>query len=293
MELKLKSSFKYLITSYFFLQSPLSSAHTFNEWRLMVDTTKEAQPHWITPVATVTPRLEQEIRLDYTKQYMANGATYTNYGAGKGLEIIPTENTEIVINFPNYQTRDGGPSSTIKDHVSSAWQDESLLVKYRFLSANEENGNYILTGFLGASLPTGSDNSTFSNHKEVYTATLAAGKGWGDRHTGIDIQSTFGVSSIAGEQIKTGTNIPSVAWNTTLQAHVYEYLWPEIEMNVSHFEDGPAHGKNQVIMTYGLMLGRFKLSEHSNFIIGGGYQNSVSDYTLYGHGWNISSRITF
>ena len=33
--------------------------------------------------------------------------------------------------------------------------DFSMLAKYRFLSANEEHGNYILTGFMGVSVPTG------------------------------------------------------------------------------------------------------------------------------------------
>jgi len=289
----LKSSLKYLITFSIILHNQTSSADGLNDWQLMVGASKEAQPHWITPIATVTPRLEQEIRLDLTKQYMTNGSTYTNYGAGKGLELIPSENTEIVINLPNYQTRDGGASSEVNGYINRAWQDETLLLKYRFLSANEESGNYILTGFLGASIPTGSDYSTFSNQKEVYTATLAAGKGWGSRESGLDIQSTLGISSIAGEQKKIGTNIPSVAWNTTLQAHVYKYFWPEVEMNVSHFEDGPAHGKNQIIMTYGLVLGRLKVTDNSNFIIGVGYQNAISDYTLYSHGWNLTTRLTF
>jgi len=289
----LKPSHKYLIIFSIILHSQMASADGVNDWRLMVEGSKEAQPHWITPIATITPRLEQEIRLDLTKQYMTNGSTYTNYGSGKGLELIPTENTEIVINFPNYQTRVGVASSTVNSYINRAWQDETLLVKYRFLSANEESGNYILTGFLGASIPTGNDYSTYSNQKEVYTATLAAGKGLGSRENGLDLQSTLGLSSIAGEQKKSGTNIPSVAWNTTLQAHIYKYFWPEVEMNVSHFEDGPAHGKNQIIMTYGLVLGRFQVADNSNFIIGVGYQNAISDYTLYSHGWNLSSRLTF
>jgi hypothetical protein len=270
-----------------------------DDWMSMVAKTKEEQPHWITPLATVTARLEQEVRFDVSKQYMNNGLDYTNYGAGKGLELIPTENTEIIINLPNYQTRDPrnatGTTKLNGYKVDAAWQDETLLAKYRLLSANEENGNYILTAFLGASLPTGSGVDTYSNHKEVYTATLAAGKGWGDRETGVSLQSTFGLSDIVGKQIKTGTNIPSAQWNTTLQGHVYQYFWPEIELNATHFEDGPLHGKNQVLVTYGLILGRFKINDHSNFIIGAGYQDSLSDSksNAYDRGWTSSARITF
>jgi len=279
-----------------------------NNWMSMVAKTKEEQPHWITPLATVTPRLEQELRMDVSKQYMNTGFDYTNYGGGKGLELIPTENTEIIVNAPNYQTRDVRNLTAINSLISkgsypnTGWQDESLLVKYRFLSANEENGNYIVTGFLGASLPTGDEEltsrnniTTYSNHKEIYTATLAAGKGWGDRESGISIQSTLGMSDIVGNQLKTGTNIPSVQWNTSLQGHVSKYFWPEIELNTTHFEDGLLHGKNQVLVTYGVMLGRFTINEHSNFIIGAGYQNAISSSTsnAYDRGWTMSARITF
>ena len=279
-----------------------------SNWMSMVAQTKEEQPHWITPIATVTPRLEQEVRTDVSRQYMNTGFNYTNYGGGKGLELIPSENTEIVINAPNYQTRDIRNGTAINSLISkgtypdSGWQDESLLVKYRLLSANEENGNYIVTGFLGASFPTGDEEltsknnaTTYSNHKEVYTATIAAGKGWGGRESGVSIQSTLGLSDIVGAQVKTGTNIPSVQWNTSLQGHVYLYFWPEIEINATHFEDGLLHGKNQILVTYGVMLGRFKINSHSNFIIGAGYQNAISDSNsnAYNRGWSSSARITF
>lgn len=60
----------------------------------------------------------------------------------------------------------------------------SFLLKYRSLSANEEQGNYILTAFFGASAPTGSyDNSA---RRAVFTPTLAFGKGW----RAFDVQGT-------------------------------------------------------------------------------------------------------
>jgi hypothetical protein len=274
------------------------------DWATMVAKAKEGQPHWITPLATVTARLQQGVRMDASRQYMNNGLDYTNYGGSKGLELIPTENTEVIINLPNYQTRDvrnatGASKLTYANH---GWQDETVLFKYRLLSANEESGNYIVTAFLGASFPTGYDGltnsgkaTTYSNHKEVYTATLAAGKGWGDQETGLSLQSTLGFSDVVGEQLKIGTNIPSVQWNTTIQGHLYEYFWPEVEINATHFEDGDLHGKNQVLITYGMILGRFKINDHSNFTIGAGYQNSLSDSTAnaYDRGWTSSARITF
>ena len=55
-----------------------------------------------TPVATVTPRLEQEFRYDIFWQGHADGTTTENYGGGKGLELIPANNVEVIVNLPPY-----------------------------------------------------------------------------------------------------------------------------------------------------------------------------------------------
>ena len=36
----------------------------FSDWFARVSKTQAEQPHWITPLVTVTPRLEQELRYD-------------------------------------------------------------------------------------------------------------------------------------------------------------------------------------------------------------------------------------
>lgn len=36
----------------------------FADWFARVDKTKDEQPHWVTPLATTTPRLEEEYRYD-------------------------------------------------------------------------------------------------------------------------------------------------------------------------------------------------------------------------------------
>ena len=55
----------------------------------------------MTPVATVTPRLEQEFRFDTLHQVTPTG-NVTNLDGGKGLELIPTRNTELLLNLPPY-----------------------------------------------------------------------------------------------------------------------------------------------------------------------------------------------
>jgi hypothetical protein len=61
----------------------------------------------------------------------------------------------------------------------------AFLVKYRLLSANAENGDYILTAFFQMSDPLGTPGN-ISNNVLTAQPTIAFGKGWGD----FDIQST-------------------------------------------------------------------------------------------------------
>src|ERR1700757_4292917 len=101
-----------------------SSGHGFfAKWVAVSDAAKESQPHWMTPVVTVTPRLEQEFRYDQSWQDRPRDVTLDNWGGGKGLELIPTLNSELIIGVPAYQVRD-----TPTAHVSG-WADETLLLK--------------------------------------------------------------------------------------------------------------------------------------------------------------------
>lgn len=259
-----------------------ASGSFLSNWLARSDASKEEQPHWITPVVTVTPRLEQEYRYDQTWQSRPKNVDLENYGGGKGLELIPTENTEIILGVPGYQTR-----TTPKGRVEG-WADETFLLKYRALSANEEHGNYIVTGFLGVSAPTGSD--VFTNHKSIITPTLAVGKGWGSRFAGFDIQSTASIAIPTGDKRTLGMPI---AWNTAFQAHVLEKFWPEIEVNYTHYKDGPNDGRTQVAMTVGLVLGRFEITPRIKLIIGGGYQKPVSSFYTYNHTWLLTARAAF
>ena len=72
----------------------------FSKWFGMVAKAQAEQPHWMTPLVTVTPRLEQEFRYDQSIQSTAGGNTLTSYGAGKGLELIPCDNVEVILGVP-------------------------------------------------------------------------------------------------------------------------------------------------------------------------------------------------
>lgn len=262
--------------------APNADGSFLSNWFARSDASKEEQPHWITPVVTVTPRLEQEYRYDQTWQSRPKNVDINNYGGGKGLELIPTQNTEIILGVPGYQTK-----TTPKGKVEG-WADETFLLKYRAVSANEESGNYIVTGFVGVSVPTGSD--VLTNHDTIITPTLAVGKGWGSRSSGFDIQSTIGVAIPTGDKRTLGMPI---TWNTAFQAHMLAKFWPEIEANYIHYQDGPNDGKTQVAITAGLVVGRFEIAPRVKFIIGGGYQKPVTTFHTYNHTWLLTARAAF
>jgi hypothetical protein len=64
------------------------------------DRAKAGQPHWMTPVVTVTPRLEQEFRTDFVIERTSVGSELVNFANSKGLELIPSEHVELILNVP-------------------------------------------------------------------------------------------------------------------------------------------------------------------------------------------------
>jgi hypothetical protein len=264
--------------------SPASAVDEFfNDWFARVSRTQAEQPHWVTPLVTVTPRLEEEFRYDQYWESLPGKKILTNYGAGKGLELIPAEPIEVIIGVPPWESENTAPPKR-------GWGDEGLLLKYRLLSANEEEGNYILTAFMGLSVPWGGENYT-QNHY-VFTPTLAFGKGWGD----FDVQATFGVAVPDDGTSRQGPGT-ALLLNTTLQYRVLKVLWPEVELNGTFWPNGKHEGINdqsdQVFITPGLVIGRIPLTGRLALTIGAGYQIVVTDHPLYHNNFIISARLPF
>jgi hypothetical protein len=258
---------------------PVASDGYFGGWFARVNQIQSEQPHWITPVTTVTPRLEEELRYDQSSETTSSGVRLTSYGGGKGLELIPCENVEVILGIPAWQSRNMGKEL-------DGFADESFLLKYRLLSANEENGNYILTGFLGLQVPTGSKDNT-TDHYTV-TPTLAAGKGWGD----FDIQSTVGVGIPDNGSAPGGAGTP-LAINTAFQYRLIKVLWPALEVNYTYWPNGEHEGLNQLFLTPTFIIGRFPIRDRVAFTIGLGYQVAVTDKPTANHNFIVSARLPF
>jgi hypothetical protein len=258
----------------------------FVDWFPRVSRIQSEQPHWVTPVVTVTPRLEEEFRYDQFWQANPNGLATDNFGGGKGLELIPFQNTEIILGVPAWIAHNGRIQHPTrkKKPATDGWADETFLIKYRLLSANEEKGNYIVTAFMGFSAPTGDDGN--SNHHGIFTPTIAAGKGFGN----FDVQSTAGISLPDGGLQRLGMPL---AWNTAFQYRIFKYVWPEFEVNYTWWPNGEREGETQVFLTPGIIVGRIPIHERIGITAGFGYQIAVTRNPTYNHAAILTARIPF
>src|SRR5271170_8516287 len=119
------------------------------KWEARASQTQSKQPSWSVPLVAPYPMLIQVFRADFTRQVTPALTDTWNYGASRGLNLIPGFNSEFDFYYPPY----------IQHNAKSAkdgFGDVGFLYKYRFLSANEKNGNYMLSAQIVATIPTGS-----------------------------------------------------------------------------------------------------------------------------------------
>jgi hypothetical protein len=253
-----------------------------SRYQARVTATQAAQPHWVTPLVTVTPRLEQEVRADFVRQRDSQHFNTWNLGNSKGLELIPERHIELVFNVPPFfdHTQPG---------QKDGFGDVSFLAKYRIFSRNEEQGNGIVTAFLGATVPTGKNGN--GSCCAVVTPTLAAGKGFGQ----IAVTSTAGGSLPISNSIGLGHTI---TWNNAIQYHVGKtcparFLWPELEFNSSFYKGGANDGKSQAFATPGVIIGRIPLHNRTGLTFGAGEQIALTHFHTYNHSLVLTVRFPF
>ena len=256
--------------------SPARAQQSFlQRWQARATATQSAQPHWVTPLATTTPRLEQEFRADFDRQLTSAHTTTWNYGGGKGLELIPARRIELLFNVPPYIQHNSA--------AKNGFGDTTLLMKYRIYARNERHGNAIITAFFGGTIPTGSDSNGSTDAS--ISPTLAVGKGLGR----FDVQSTAGVTLPVASTEKLGR---PVAWNTAFQARTGPHFFPELEINSTFYEGGPHDGKVQTFLTPGI-VGHWKLHNRLGLTLGAGMQIAASAYHADNHNLILSARIPF
>jgi hypothetical protein len=258
-------------------------------WLSMVNRTQAEQPHWATPLVTAPPALIQQIRFDALRQMptlpTATGDALWNFGAGRGLQVIPQRHLEFDVSLPPYLQHNN-------PKLVDGFGDESFIAKYRIAAANEQHGNYVVTFFLAGSIPTGSYKN--GSVAAAVTPTLGAGKGWGK----FDVQSTLGAALPVTNQRAVGH---AIVWNTTFQYHVARFFWPELETNATFYKDTISstvkQGDKQLLLTPGLVLGKFPIHNGVDnrlaFIFGAGMQIAATRFHTYDHGLVLTARLPF
>lgn len=242
-----------------------------------VSATQAQQPHWITPLVLVTPRLEQELRTDFVHQYDSEGYGQWTYDNGKGLELIPASRIELLANLPPFLSHS-------HPGMEDGFGDASFLMKFRAFSRNEASGNAIVTAFLGASVPTGKNGN--GSCCAIVTPSLAMGKGFGR----FDVETTAGGTLPVSNALKTGH---IVTWNTVAQYHVGRFFWPEVESNSNFFMGGVHDGQVQSFVTPGVLFGRFPIHRRTGLTFGAGEQIAVTHTHLYNHALVLTFRLPF
>jgi len=284
------------------LVDPWFGPGAYDSWISMVSASQAAQPHWMTPLVTVTPRLEQEIRVDFYDQHngtgtQGNGYQVLNWGGGKGIEFIPTYDTEIILAPPPIE-QVTSPKGVV---TTSPGDWPVFLAKYRIISGNEQNGNYIVSAFFQMSDPLGFNalgtSDKITNNVLIAQPTLAFGKGWGDFDVQATISQQYPIAALSSPGNSASTNQHNfgdpVLFNTAFQYHLFEYFWPELEVNYEYWPNGEHQNLSQVMLTPGLILGRFSLGGRENLIIGAGYQFAVTANPVIANNWVVTARLTF
>jgi hypothetical protein len=248
-----------------------------HSWMRKVDEARASQPHFVSPIVTTHVMLVQQYRYDMSWQQDPSGGTVTsNYGASRGLEIIPATRFEVGISPPAYFVH--------QSKILDGFGDLSWQVKFRAFSAAEGQGDYFVGFFLGGSFPTGTPPNGLGH--TVLIPTFATAKGIGP----WDIQTTIGANLPATGASALGQMI---VFNTAVDYKIKGKIWPMLEQNSTLWSGGTLDGKKEVFLTPGLVLGSFPLAERLHLMIAGGVQIAATEFHQYNHRWILSMRFPF
>jgi hypothetical protein len=251
-----------------------------HRWLRRVDEARASQPHFPSPIVTTHVLLVQQYRYDMSWQRDPRGTITANYGASRGLEIIPNTHMEVGVFPPPYIVN----QSTIPD----GFGDFSGQVKFRLASEPEGKGDYFVGFFFGGSFPTGTPPNGLGHG--IVSPTFAAAKGVGP----WDIQSTIGGNlPTSGTDLLGRTIIFNTAVDYKIKGVLEGVLWPMLEQNSTFWFGGILDGKKEVFLTPGLILGSYQIAERLHFTFGGGVQIAATHFHQFNHRYILSVRFPF
>jgi hypothetical protein len=252
-------------------------------WLERTSATQNKQPGWAVPLITTTTGLIQVFRTDFIRQIAPAGTQTWILDNSKGLNIIPWANTEIDIDLPPWLRH----NSTAKD----GFGDMSFQGKYRIATGDAQHGNYNVTFFLGATVPTGGQQNGAVD--AAVQPNLGLGKGFGR----WDVQSTLGATLPLGKSATTTVGRP-ILWNTVLQYRAARILWPEVESNATFFKGGTKDGETMDFVTPAVIVGKCALhpsipGSRPGLGFGAGMQIATTHFHTYNHALILTARWIF
>lgn len=118
-----------------------------HRWMRAADKALADEPKDAAPLITTHVALAQLVRFDSYYQ-TAKGYETQEYGAMKGLELIPNSHFEVQVSPPPYFYRQA-------PFMPDGWGDVSIFLKFKVASAPDARGGYFFGFFLGGQFPSG------------------------------------------------------------------------------------------------------------------------------------------
>ena len=251
-----------------------------DRWLALADRARsQEQPIWPAAMVTQTARLEQYVAYTQTWMTQPGGLQPIEYAAPfTGMKNIVGENLGLAISPPMYVTNPQVPSA-------SGYGDAVAMLKYRIASANDENGNYVVSVLLLTEAPVGSPPS--STGAWVFDPYFLVGKGWGhfDIQTGVDVAVPTGRSSELGTP---------VSLRVAMQYNWLTYLWPTLEVFSTYWGNGPYSGETQVALMPELEIGYIPIpGTRYQILVGVSYELAVTQPSPMNHSWNLLFRLYY
>lgn len=256
----------------------------FDRYERQALTTLEKQPQWATPLITTSPRIEQGLRADFTRQIAAGGVTTWNDGGTKGLQLIPFPRTELRLSPPPFLSHSD-------PRVADGFGDVAFRLKYLVYGSNEQHHDALASLVLAASYPTG--KHTNGSCCAILTPTLELGKGFGALAMTATAGGTLPVSNVKGLG-------RSIVLNEAIEYRVVRLVTLDAEFSSTLYKGGRYDGKEQTFATPGVIVGRIPLWLLSNdpktrltLTLGAGEQIALTQFNTYNHAVALSGRLRF
>ena len=174
--------------------TPVPAGELFGWWAARTNVIQSRQPNWAVPLVTTYTGLFQVVRTDIVRQTTPALTQTWNLDNSKGVNLILSNWTEVAVDLPPFIRHNSA--------AADGFGDMSFLGKVRLVSGNAQHGDYVVSVFALATIPTGSYKNGSTD--ATIAPNLGIGKGFGR----FDVQSTLGATLPSTNQPSPSLAIP-------------------------------------------------------------------------------------